>query len=116
QRYRGPRGMCLPVTLADVQAAAARIRDYVRRTPLLPATRQQTDLAPAASLLLKLENLQVVGSFKARGAISKLTRLPESQAARGLITASGGNHGLGVAYAARCAGAPARVYLPRSTP
>jgi threonine dehydratase len=65
---------------------------------------------------LKLESLQVTGSFKARGAVSKLTALEEAEVARGLVTASGGNHGLGVAYAGWLSGTPATVYLPANTP
>jgi threonine dehydratase len=67
-------------------------------------------------LVLKLECLQAIGSFKARGATNKLLTLDPAAVARGLVTASGGNHGLGVAYAAWQAKAPARIYLPTSTP
>lgn len=103
------------VTLADVEAAAARIRSHVRRTPLLRAAPLREPAGPAA-LCLKLENLQIAGSFKARGAVSKLRTLAPDALARGLVTASGGNHGLGVAYAGWLAGVPATVYLPGNTP
>ncbi|HYB56763.1 MAG TPA: pyridoxal-phosphate dependent enzyme, partial [Alphaproteobacteria bacterium] len=62
------------------------------------------------------ECLQVTGSFKARGAVSKLKSLGAAEIARGLVTASGGNHGLGVAYAGWLARVPARVYLPTTAP
>ncbi len=65
---------------------------------------------------LKLECLQVTGSFKARGALNRVLALPPEQARRGIVTASGGNHGLAVAYAGRAIGAPTTVYLPRLTP
>lgn len=65
---------------------------------------------------LKLECTQVTGSFKARGALNKVLSLPSEQARRGIVTASGGNHGLAVAYAGRSIGAPATVYLPGLTP
>ena len=65
---------------------------------------------------LKLECLQVTGSFKARGAISKLLSLPASEVEKGLVTASGGNHGVGVAYAGWIARTPATVFFPRPTP
>jgi threonine dehydratase len=67
-------------------------------------------------LILKLEFLQVSGSFKARGATNKVLSLPPDQVQRGLVTASGGNHGLGVAYAGWCANVPTTIYLPASAP
>lgn len=67
-------------------------------------------------LTLKLEFLQVSGSFKARGATNKVLSLPPDQVNRGLVTASGGNHGLGVAYAGWCANVPTTIYLPHSAP
>lgn len=67
-------------------------------------------------LTLKLEFLQVSGSFKARGATNKVLSLPPELVRRGLVTASGGNHGLGVAYAGWCAGVPTTIYLPDSAP
>ncbi|MBT4044071.1 MAG: pyridoxal-phosphate dependent enzyme [Rhodospirillaceae bacterium] len=104
------------VTINDVQAAARRIEGRIRRTPLLPATLAHMPLPGNPNLNLKLECLQVSGSFKARGAMSKLTILDEAAKARGLITASGGNHGLGVAYAGHSAGVPVTIYLPGNTP
>jgi threonine dehydratase len=65
---------------------------------------------------LKLECLQITGSFKARGALNRVLSLPRELAKRGVVTASGGNHGLAVAYAGRAVGAPTTVYLPRLTP
>ncbi len=104
-----------PVTLADIEAAAARIAGRVRRTPLIaaaPLSQPPGDF----ELSLKLENLQITGSFKPRGATNCLLQLDPDLVARGVVTASGGNHGLGVAYAARQAGAPAIIYLPEGTP
>lgn len=106
----------MTVSLRDVEAAAARIRPHVRRTPLIEARPVREAVAGNALLWLKLESLQVTGSFKARGAMSKLTLLDRAAIDRGLVTASGGNHGLGVAYAGWTAGAPVRIYLPASTP
>ncbi len=72
---------------------------------------------PAPGVLrLKLECLQVTGSFKPRGATNKLLSLEDAQVRRGIITASGGNHGLAVAYAAWQAETRAIIYLPQSTP
>ena len=100
----------------DIRAAAKRIAPYVRRTPtiLTGPVRDRRDTGSA--LCLKLECLQVVGSFKPRGALNKLFSLPDPTSIRGLITASGGNHGLGVAYAAYVARVPATIYLPTTTP
>src|SRR5579884_1909056 len=102
-------------TIVDVQAAAARIAPYVRRTPLVEARPVRRGPA-AGALALKLECLQASGSFKARGALNATLRLPPEALARGLVTASGGNHGMGVAYAGWVTGVPATVYLPRNTP
>ena len=103
-------------TLDDVRRAAERISDRVRRTPLLEATPAHGHPGVAAQLVLKLESLQVTGSFKARGACNKLAALPPAALARGLITASGGNHGLAVAYAGWIAGVPATIFLPVIVP
>lgn len=99
------------IGLAEVRAAAARIAPYVRRTPALRATALATPWCDG-EVVLKLESLQVTGSFKARGATSKLTSLSEAEVRRGLVTASGGNHGAAVAYAGRVAGTPATVFVP----
>jgi threonine dehydratase len=106
----------LAIGLEQVQAAHARIRGAVRRTPCVRARLLCEDAMPDATLSLKLECLQVSGSFKARGACHKVGTLAPEALGRGLVTASGGNHGLGVAYAGWRAGIPVRVYLPRSTP
>ena len=88
-----------PPTPAAYRAAAARIAPYVRRTPVLRAT---ADGRPVA---FKLEQLQVTGVFKIRGALNALLENHPAQ----VVTASGGNHGLGVATAARWLGVPATV-------
>lgn len=103
------------LTLSDVQAAALRIAPYIRRTPLL-AAQALKQTPPSGALWLKLEQLQVSGSFKARGAVNKLLSTPSEVLRRGVITASGGNHGLAVAYTGYLAGVPAYVYLPHNTP
>ena len=104
------------VALSDFEAAAKRIRGRVRRTPLLDVDPVMERPGGAQSLHLKLECLQPTGSFKVRGASNTAAMLSEAERGRGLITASGGNHGLGVAYAARDAGVPAIVFVPASTP
>ena len=103
------------ITLDDIEAAAERIKGRVRRTPCL---RSRFNLHPlhAGPLLVKLECLQVTGSFKARGANNAVLSLDDAEVKRGIITASGGNHGLAVAYAGRASGARAVIYLPGNTP
>ena len=94
------------IGVREIEAAAARIRPYIRRTPLLEL--RTTLRAPLPwDVVLKLESLQVTGSFKPRGALNALLSLPRSEIQGGVVTASGGNHGLGVAYAARTLGVPA---------
>jgi threonine dehydratase len=109
--------------LAIFEEARARIAPYVVRTPMLrlrsgAAHAGEIPEAPVldarlgADLLLKLECLQASGSFKARGAVNKVLSLPREIATRGIVTASGGNHGLAVAYAGRVIDAPTTVFLP----
>jgi threonine dehydratase len=98
----------LPLDL--IQAARARIKPYVRHTPVAPLPPLQDDLP--RQLRLKLENMQVTGSFKPRGVFNTLLQLDAQTRARGVVAASGGNHGLALAYAANRLGIPATVYLP----
>jgi len=87
--------------------------DLARGIADVPAT---PDRLGGRDLLLKLESLQVTGSFKARGALAKVLAVDPSAVRRGIVTASGGNHGLAVAYAGRVVDAPTTVYLPSRTP
>jgi len=100
------------ITLDDIRAAASRVKGGVRKTPVIKAAPMREVVAPGAELWLKLECLQVTGSFKARGALSKLRSLPSEAVQRGLVTASGGNHGIAVAYAAMLAKVPATIFVP----
>jgi threonine dehydratase len=101
------------LSLDDVRAAAARIDGKVRRTPLIAAAPTKRALG-AGPVSYKLECLQVTGSFKARGAISKLGTLSDGEIAKGLVTASGGNHGLAIAYAGWLTGRPATIFVPEN--
>jgi threonine dehydratase len=94
------------ITPSDIRSAHARIRGHIRRTPILE-TESPVGSAP---LSLKLECLQATGSFKARGAFHNLLTRPTPAA--GCATASGGNHGAAVAFAARKLGIRARVFVP----
>lgn len=103
-------------TLGDVKEARSRLMPHIRHTPLVPTRCLKQPIPGGDRLWLKLDCLQVSGSFKARGAMNKLLSLPPDQIQRGVITASGGNHGLAVAYAAWQAQVPATIYLGHNTP
>jgi len=103
-----------PPTVADVLAAARALRGRVRRTPLMAA--HALSAASGAEVLLKLENQQWTGSFKVRGAFNAVAGLSRSALTRGLVAASAGNHGLGVAWAARRFGARATIVVPAGAP
>jgi threonine dehydratase len=111
-----PAATPVPPGAADIEAAAARIAPYVRVTPVLPVE------VDGRRVELKLECLQVSGTFKARGAFARLLAAREAaardrraQPAR-VVAASGGNHGIAVAYAARALGLRANVFVPRTSP
>lgn len=97
------------VTAQAIASVEPVIRPYLRRTPVISVDRLDFGLPPGP-LVLKLEHLQHTGSFKARGAFANLL-LREIPAA-GVVAASGGNHGVAVAYAARAVNVPARIFVP----
>ena len=103
-----------PVTAADVLAARARLHGRVLRSPL----RRSDWLSSIArtDVFLKLESLQPTGSFKIRGAFNAALRHVERGGSRALVTASAGNHGCGLAYAAQKLGLALTVYAPRDAP
>ncbi len=104
----------LPVSLADVEAAAARIEGQVARTPfLLSATLSERT---GATVYVKLENLQFTGAYKERGALNRLLLMGQDQRDRGVIAASAGNHAQALAYHARRLGIPATIVMPAPTP
>jgi threonine dehydratase len=100
------------LTAADVERAAVDLRPHLAPTPL-QHSRAFTDKA-RCHVYLKIESIQPIRAFKVRGALNKLIRLPDAQRAAGVITASAGNHGMGVAYAAAAFKVPATVYVPES--
>lgn len=100
------------VELDDIRAAANRIAGSVRRTPVIDATLLKSPLGDDYRVTLKLELLQVTGSFKARGASNRLLALDKSATVRGIVTASGGNHGIATARAGFLAGVPTTIFLP----
>jgi threonine ammonia-lyase medium form len=106
--------LTLPVTLEDVEAAGRLLRGVVRRTPVVRSRALSDRLG--GPVHLKCENLQRAGSFKIRGAYTRMARLSDQEKARGVVAASAGNHAQGVALAARLLGLPARVYMPLGAP
>jgi threonine dehydratase len=106
--------MPLPVTLADVEAAAERIAGAVVHTPCL---RSETlSRIAKADIWVKFENLQFTASFKERGALNTLLQLTQEERTRGVIAMSAGNHAQGVAYHAGRLGIPATIVMPSFTP
>jgi threonine dehydratase len=104
----------LSVTLDDVRAAQDLLSGVVRPTPL-EYSRALADRV-GAEVYLKCENLQRAGSFKIRGAYTRMARLSEEEKARGVVAASAGNHAQGVALAAQLLGIKAKVYMPHGAP
>jgi threonine dehydratase len=100
------------VSPADVERAARDLRAFLPPTPL-QYSRAFTEKA-RCHVHLKIESIQPIRAFKVRGALNKLMRLTDAQRAAGVITASAGNHGMGVAYAAAAFKVPATVYVPET--
>lgn len=101
------------VTLADVEAAAARIAGFVRRTPAWHSPALSERLG--RTVVVKLECLQVAGSFKVRGVTNRLMLRPPQEMGRGVVAVSGGNHAIAVARGARDFGLQALIFMPRVT-
>lgn len=104
----------LPVTAADIDAAAERLNGVAIRTPLHACDRLST--RTGATVWLKREDQQPVRSYKIRGAHNLISQLSEEQRAAGVICASAGNHGQGVALACAALGVHATIYVPSTTP
>ncbi|WP_448578175.1 threonine ammonia-lyase [Thermaurantiacus sp.] len=104
----------LPVTFADIEAAARSIAGQVNRTPTLES-RTLSELT-GARIFLKFENLQFTAAFKERGALNRLLALTDEERKRGVIAMSAGNHAQGLAYHAKRLGIPATIVMPRFTP
>lgn len=100
------------ITNEDIRMAAQRIAPYIRTTPVIRLEDSWFDVP--GDTFLKLESLQVTGSFKPRGAFNRL--LSGAVPPAGVIAASGGNHGIAVAYAAQKLGARAEIYVPSLAP
>ena len=101
-------------TLTDIQEARQRLSGIARETPVYGS--ETFSRIAGRDVWLKAENLQRTGAFKVRGAVSRIALLSESERAAGVVAASAGNHGQAVAWAAREAGIPARIYVPQDAP
>jgi threonine dehydratase len=100
--------------LLDIYAARSRMGHLIRETPL-EYSHFLSDMC-GGEIWLKLENLQLNGSFKARGALNKILQLSDEEKEKGIVTASSGNHAQGVGYAARMLGIDATIVVPGHTP
>jgi threonine dehydratase len=101
-------------SLAEIEAARGRLEGVARLTPVY---RSETfSRLTGRDVQLKAENLQRTGSFKIRGAVNRIAMLTDDESAAGVVAASAGNHGQAVAWAARHAGIPARIYVPQDAP
>ncbi|MFN3388633.1 MAG: threonine ammonia-lyase [Allosphingosinicella sp.] len=104
----------LPVTLADIEAAAGRIEGHVVRTPTLHSRTLSNHTG--AQVWVKFENLQFTAAYKERGALNKLLLMDEAKRSKGVIAASAGNHSQAVAYHGARLGVPVTIVMPTGTP
>ncbi|HEY6952829.1 MAG TPA: pyridoxal-phosphate dependent enzyme [Bacteroidota bacterium] len=102
------------VTFQDIEAAYARVKPVVHKTPLLSS--QSFNIRSGNKVLFKAENFQKVGAFKLRGAYNKISLLTAEERSRGVVAHSSGNHAQGVALAARLLGVKAVIVMPRIAP
>ncbi len=102
------------VQFSDIQSAAERITQLVRRTPVF--TSRTFDALAGAKVFFKCENFQRGGAFKIRGAANFILSIPKEQLHRGVVTYSSGNHGQAVAIVAESIGIPATIVMPADAP
>ncbi len=102
------------VTYNDIADAAARLAPFINRTPLIESATINEELG--GRLFLKAECLQKTGSFKFRGATNRIQQLTEAQKKSGVVAYSSGNHAQGIALAAKLAGVPAAIVMPKDAP
>jgi len=101
-------------TFADIEAAAARIAPFAVKTPLVE--NADLDRQLGARVFLKLETLQRTGSFKFRGALNRIAKIPPAERSKGVVAFSSGNHAQGVAAAAALFDVPALIVMPKDAP
>ena len=102
------------ITLADIEQARERIQEHLYLTPCRKSTFLSRETG--AELYLKLDNQQMTGSFKERGACNKMALLTDAERARGVIAASAGNHAQAVAYHGARLGISTKIVMPEGTP
>jgi threonine dehydratase len=102
------------VTKGDIEEAYGKIRKDIVRTPLVYS--QKISQLCGCQVFLKLENFQMTGSFKERGALNKLLSLSPEEREKGVVAASAGNHAQAVAYHCRRLGIRAKIVMPMGTP
>jgi Threonine dehydratase len=100
------------ITIEQIQEAHKKILPYVNYTPLIDSQY----LSKNSKVKLKLENFQITGSFKLRGAVNKLLSLSDIEKKKGVIAVSTGNHGKGVAYASKVLGIQSTIYMSSMVP
>lgn len=108
------RGNSMTFSIENIKEARERIAPYIAKTPLLRLYSMDAFLG--CEVYVKAECMQITGAFKLRGAMNKTLSLTKDELARGVVTASSGNHGKGVAYAANKLGTKATVVIPRTAP
>jgi threonine dehydratase len=106
--------MPLPIELADVERAAARLKGVAHRTPIV--TSRTIDERAGARVALKAEGFQRMGAFKFRGAYNAVSQLSDEQLSRGVVASSSGNHAQALALAASLCGTQATIYMPSDAP
>jgi threonine dehydratase len=104
----------LPVTIADIRAAAERIHGSIQRTPTVVS--ETLSKLTGATVYLKFENHQFTAAYKERGALNRLLLLDAGARAKGVVAASAGNHAQGLAYHGKRLGVPVTIVMPRTTP
>lgn len=106
--------MELPISLAQIREAHARIKPYIHHTPVL--TSESINAIAGCEIYFKCENFQKVGAFKARGGLNAVLSIPEEQRKKGVVTHSSGNHAQAMALAARDSGCNAYIVMPNTAP
>src|SRR5665648_611285 len=102
------------LTIEMIRQAKERIAPYIYETPLLRIP--SLDVQLGCQVYVKCENMQKTNAFKLRGAINRLLTLSKKDLDKGVVTASSGNHGKAIAYAAKCLGVKACVVVPNTIP
>ncbi len=102
------------VSQEDIANAHERIKSYIHRTPIL--TSESVNEIAGCELYFKCENFQKIGAFKARGGVNAVLSLPEDKRKNGVVTHSSGNHAQAIALAAKMAGVPAYIVMPKTAP